>query len=119
MNKTIAVKPLVAVLCGSSRWPEFHHKVMMDETLRGKIVIPMGLYGHADYPKGAKEKTCDGDENTEVKQMLDTLHFAKIDLADEIIVIQVDGYMGNSTKREIQYAKDKNIPVHYRNFLQK
>jgi DNA (cytosine-5)-methyltransferase 1 len=46
---------------------------MMEETLAGNIVIPMGLYGHADYPPGAKAATHDGDEATAVKQMLDTV----------------------------------------------
>jgi len=88
-------------------------EVMMAETLAGKIVIPMGLYGHADFPTGAKEATNDGDESTEVKQMLDRLHFAKIDLADEILVVNVGGYVGSSTKREIAYAKKHGKRVRF------
>jgi hypothetical protein len=80
-------------------------RVMMQETLAGRIVVPMGLYGHADFPAGAREATNDGDEATEVKQLLDRLHFAKIDLADEIFVVNVGGYIGSSTKREVGYAK--------------
>jgi hypothetical protein len=80
-------------------------RVMMAETLAGRIVVPMGLYGHADFPTGAREATNDGDEATPVKQMLDRLHFAKIDLADEILVVNVGGYIGTSTKREVAYAK--------------
>jgi hypothetical protein len=104
---------LVVCLCGSSRWPELHHRVMMEETLAGNIVIPMGLYGHADYPPGAKAATNDGDESTAVKQMLDRLHFAKIDLADEIIVVSEDGYFGSSTRREIAYAAAQGKRVRY------
>lgn len=99
------MKPIVVCLCGSSKWPEAHMRAMMSETLAGKIVIPMGLYGHADFPEGARAATSDGDELTAVKQMLDRLHFAKIDLADEIMVVRVAGYFGNSTRREIEYAR--------------
>ena len=108
-----ACSALVVCLCGSSRWPELHHRVMMEETLAGNIVIPMGLYGHADYPPGAKAITNDGDEATAVKQMLDRLHFQKIDLADEIIVVSEDGYFGSSTRREIAYAAAKGKRVRY------
>ena len=45
--------------------------------------------------------------------MLDRLHLQKIDLADEILVVNVGGYIGNSTKREIQYAKDTGKGVRY------
>lgn len=86
---------------------------MMDETLAGNIVIPMGLYGHADFPSGARAATNDGDESTEVKQMLDRLHFAKIDLSDEILVVNVGGYFGASTSREIAYAESKGKTVRF------
>ncbi|MEI8311516.1 MAG: hypothetical protein WCH98_12245, partial [Verrucomicrobiota bacterium] len=83
------------------------------ETLAGNIVIPMGLYGHADYPAGAKAATNDGDEATAVKQMLDRLHYRKIDLADEILVVSEDGYFGSSTRREIAYAQAQGKRVLY------
>ena len=49
--------------------------------------------------------TSDGDEKTKEKQILDQLHFRKIDLSDGIFVINVGGYVGSSTKREIEYAR--------------
>ena len=73
----------------------------------------MGLYGHADFPNGARAVTNDGDESNDTKQMLNDLHFAKIDLADEIIVINVGGYIGSSTKKEIEYAKHFGKKVSY------
>lgn len=103
-EKIPLARPTVVVLCGSSRWPDLRHRVMMDETLAGKIVIPMGVYGHADYPPGAKAATNDGDESTAVKRMLDLLHLHKIDLADEILVIVNQNHLGESTLKEIQYA---------------
>lgn len=87
--------------------------VMLRETLAGNIVIPLGCYGHADFPPGAKAATCDGDESTEVKQMLDRLHFAKIDLADEILVVNAGGYIGSSTQREIAYARGNGKDVRF------
>jgi hypothetical protein len=103
----------VVCLCGSSRWPELHHRVMMEETLAGNIVLPLGLYSHADFPPGAKAATNDGDEATAVKQMLDRLHYQKIDLAEEIIVVSKDGYFGSSTQREIAYAQAQGKRVRY------
>lgn len=101
----------IVCLCGSSKHPELHMRKMMEETLAGKIVLPMGLYGHADFPAGAKAATNDGDESTAVKQMLDRLHFAKIDLADEVVIITVGGYIGSSTTREKVYAESKGKRV--------
>jgi hypothetical protein len=106
-------RPTVVCLCGSSRWPYAHMAVMMRETLAGNIVIPMGCYGHADFPTGAKQATSDGDEADAVKQMLDQLHFRKIDLADQVIVVMVDSVIGNSTRREIAYAESQGKLVRY------
>lgn len=106
-------RPTIVCLCGSSKWPDIHMRAMMDETLAGRIVIPMGLYGHADFPRGAKTATNDGDESTAVKQMLDTLHHRKIDAADEILVLTVGGYIGSSTKREIEYAEATGKKVRF------
>ena len=49
----------------------------------------------------------------ETKAMLDRQHLAKIDLADEILVINVDGFIGDSTRNEIAYAKAKGKGVNY------
>lgn len=52
-------------------------------------------------------------DEPELKQRLDELHLRKIDLADEVFVLDVDGYIGSSTKREIEYAVSKGKPVWY------
>ena len=73
-------------------------------TLDGCIVISVGLFGHS------------GDDDVwkpGVKEMLDDMHLRKIDMADEIIVINVGGYIGESTKREIAYAEQKGKKVNY------
>ncbi|MBQ2440775.1 MAG: hypothetical protein II502_01115, partial [Paludibacteraceae bacterium] len=64
----------------------------------------VGMFGHS----GDEEVWKEG-----VKEMLDDMHLRKIDLADEIFVINVDGYIGESTKREIAYAEKTNKIVHY------
>ena len=73
-------------------------------TLEGNIVISVGLFGHS------------GDEDVwkpGVKEMLDEMHLRKIDLADEIYVINVGGYIGSSTRSEIAYAQAHGKPVRY------
>lgn len=73
-------------------------------TLQGNIVISVGLFGHS----GDEEVWAEG-----TKEMLDDMHKRKIDMADEIYVINRDGYIGESTMSEIDYAKSKGIPIHY------
>lgn len=92
-------------LCGSSRFPEAFHLANMHFTMWGIVVLSLGLFGHADQPKGAQFLTSDGDERTPEKQALDQLHYKKIDLCDAIYVINVGGYVGTSTAREIEYAR--------------
>ena len=45
--------------------------------------------------------------------MLDDMHKCKIDIADEIFVINKNGYIGSSTKSEIEYAISKGKKVNY------
>ena len=80
-------------------------------TLEGNIVISVGLFGHS----GDDEVWESMDEGTltKTKEMLDDMHKRKIDMADEIFVINVDGYIGESTRSEINYAMEKGMPVRY------
>ena len=50
---------------------------------------------------------------TKTKEMLDAMHKAKIDMADSIYVINVGGYVGSSTKSEIEYAIAHGKEVRY------
>ena len=94
----------VVTLCGSTRFKNEFIQIQKELTLKGYIVISVGLFGHA----GDAEVWEDLDENcmTKTKFMLDDMHKSKIDMADEIFVINVGGYIGESTKSEIEYAKD-------------
>lgn len=94
----------VITLCGSTRFKEEFLEAQKCLTLEGNIVISVGLFGHS------------GDDvvwTEGVKDMLDRQHLAKIDLADEIFVINVDGYIGDSTRREIAYAEFKGKTIKY------
>ena len=83
----------VITLCGSTRFKDDFERVNRELTLMGNIVISVGCFGHA------------GDTFTEEqKVMLDDIHKRKIDMADAIYVINKGGYIGSSTKSEIQYA---------------
>ena len=94
----------VITLCGSTRFKEAFLETQKRLTLKGNIVISVGLFGHS------------GDEEVWIpgtKEMLDDMHRAKIDMADEIFVINVDGYIGSSTQAEIEYALAAGKIVNY------
>ena len=73
-------------------------------TLEGNIVISVGLFGHA----GDEEVWTEG-----TKEMLDDMHKRKIDMADAIYVVNVGGYVGESTRSEIEYARRNGKRVEY------
>jgi hypothetical protein len=101
----------VITLCGSTRFKDEFMKVQKDLTLKGNIVISVGLFSHS----GDDEVWENMDEGTltKTKEMLVDMHKRKIDMADEIFVINVDGYIGDSTKSEIEYAIKTGKKVNY------
>ena len=101
----------VITLCGSTRFKDAFMEVQKRLTLEGNIVISVGLFGHS----GDKEVWENMDEGTltKTKEMLDDMHKRKIDMADEIFVINVGGYIGSSTRSEIDYAIATGKTVHY------
>ena len=101
----------VITLCGSTRFKKEFLEVQKKLTLEGNIVISVGLFGHS----GDSEVWENMDEGTltATKKMLDDMHRRKIDMADSIFVINVDGYIGESTRWEIKYAERTEKPVRY------
>ena len=94
----------IITLCGSTRFKDEYLAEQKRLTLEGNIVISVGMFGHS------------GDNDVwsaNTKEMLDDMHKRKIDLADEIFVINPGGYIGQSTKSEIEYAKKTNKVVKY------
>ena len=101
----------VITLCGSTRFKDAFMEAQKRLTLEGNIVISVGLFGHS-----GDDEVWDGmDEGTlsKTKEMLDDMHKRKIDMADEIYVINVGGYIGDSTRSEIEYAKATGKQVYY------
>ena len=101
----------VVTLCGSTRFKNEFMEAQKRLTLEGNIVISVGLFGHS----GDQEVWENMDEGTltKTKEMLDDMHKRKIDMADSIFVINVGGYIGDSTRSEIEYAKVKGKEVRY------
>ncbi|MDW7671914.1 MAG: hypothetical protein SCK57_11600 [Bacillota bacterium] len=96
----------VITLCGSTRFKDDYVRVQRELTLKGYVVISVGLFGHAD---GEYETVL----TDEVKGMLDDMHLQKIDMAEAIYVINRKGYIGSSTAREIAYARVQGKEIQY------
>lgn len=93
----------VVTLCGSTRFKDEFERTQKELTLKGNIVISVGLFEHSgdtEAWEGKEEGTV-----TETKMMLDDMHKVKIDMADSIFVINPGGYIGRSTWSEICYAR--------------
>ena len=94
----------VITLCGSTRFKDAFLEAQKRLTLEGNIVISVGLFGHS----GDNEVWTEG-----TKEMLDDMHKRKIDMADEIFVINPGGYIGSSTRSELEYAAAAGKTVRY------
>jgi hypothetical protein len=103
-EKVMIGKYKIITLCGSTKFKDEFISEQKRLTLEGNIVLSVGLFGHGGDEEVWLEKT---------KIMLDDMHKRKIDLADEIFVINVKGYIGSSTRSEIDYALKTNKPVKY------
>lgn len=106
-RRTIDLKlnfPTIVCLCGSTRFSEAYQEVNLRETLRGRIVLTVGCDFKSDSALGL---------SADDKSRLDELHKRKIDLADEVFVLNVGGYIGDSTRSEIAYAHEQGKPVRY------
>lgn len=102
-------RPRIVCLCGSTRFWQTFAAEGLRLTLEGKIVLSIGIaapdsmvLAHPDTAEGRAQKTA-----------LDVLHKRKIDLADEVLVLNVGGYIGESTRSEIEYARAHGKPVRF------
>ena len=111
MTKDLNSKmPKIVCLCGSVRFSEAFRKANSDETLKGYIVLSIGCNMKADTETFGNLSQ---DELDDIKCKLDELHKRKIDLADEVLILNVGGYIGQSTLSELQYALEHNKPIRY------
>lgn len=96
-----AVRPEVVCLCGSTRFIDTFAEQYGRLTDEGKIVLTVGrVVPQSEQALGSPRKAA-----------LDVLHLRKIDLADRVLVLNVGGYVGPSTRREIAYAKERGKPI--------
>lgn len=97
---------VVVCLCGSTRFRDQFTEINRRETMKGNIVLAPGVFAHS------------GDQLTEEdKTRLDELHLRKIDMAGKVVVINPEGYIGESTRREIAYAEKIGKPIEYTDVL--
>ena len=100
-------RPKIVCLCGSTRFVDIYNEYRKIFTLKGYIVLSIEIVttqSQKDDPQFS---------NTELKKQLDELHKRKIDLADEVFVINKSNYIGESTASEIAYAKAHGKPIYY------
>ena len=99
---TCGARPVIVCLCGSTRfWREFQ-RASLRETLAGRIVLSIGAASGTDDEHFGNLPRPEYDR---IKAMLDDLHLRKIELADEVLVLNVGGYIGESTSRELKHAQ--------------
>ena len=114
-------RPTIVCLCGSTRFYEAFQQANYKETMAGRIVLSVGFYPHATVRYG---EDCMGNPSAEVhheergctpeqKAALDELHKRKIDLADEVLILNVGGYIGSSTRSELEYARAHGKKVRF------
>ena len=94
-------KPTVVCLIGSTRFCDMFEQEGLRATLDGKIVLTIGTTRTSDAQTFARNP-----EFSVTKAHLDALHLAKVALADEVLVLNVGGYIGESTARELAYARE-------------
>lgn len=99
----LEARPWIVCLCGSSRFKDEFIRQQQIEANLGHIVLSLDFFSHADGAQVSEEQ----------KAKFDTLHRDKILLADEILVINVNGYIGESTRAEIEFAKTKSKKIRY------
>ena len=94
----------VITLCGSTKFKDDFLREQKRLTLEGNIVISVGMFDLSGYEESLNDETI---------KMLGDMHKRRIDMADEIFVINKNGYIGSSTKSEIEYAKQTGKNVVY------
>lgn len=104
-----STRPTIVCLCGSTRFFEKFMEANYLETMAGRIVLSVGFFMHRPDTQHGEVVGC----TPEQKIALDDLHKRKIDLCDEIYVLNVGGYIGSSTRSEIEYAQALSKPIRY------
>jgi len=101
-------RPKIIVLCGSTRFKDEWYEQGRRLTHEGAIVLSVG---DLDTSSAARRDNVAIDSDLKVR--LDDLHKRKIDLADEVLILNVGGYIGESTRSEIEHATKIGRPITY------
>ncbi len=96
-------RPRIVTVSGSTRFAEETREVIAHLEMLGVAVFSVGSFMHAEGLKFSES----------TKRRLDELHLAKISMSDAVFVVNVGGYIGESTRREIAFAESLGIPVEY------
>jgi hypothetical protein len=107
-------RPPIVCLCGSTRFYEHFQRINFEKEMVGEIVLSVGFYPHSTNKMRGENISITPAQ----KAMLDEVHKRKIDLADYIYVLNIGGYIGESTRSEIEYAILHNKPVIYHETIQ-
>lgn len=100
--------PRIVCLCGSTRfWREFQ-RASLSLTVEGAIVLSIGAATNTDDEHFGNLPQ---EEYDRIKLALDDLHLKKIELADEVLILNVGGYVGPSTLRELSHARTLGKPI--------
>jgi hypothetical protein len=102
------IRPEIVVLCGSTKFPDAFTEASRRLGLAGIIVLSVSMFGHAG---DLTEEEC--TIGHPIKDSLDELHKRKIDLADRVLVLNVGGYIGESTRGEVEYAQAHGKRIDY------
>jgi hypothetical protein len=102
--------PRIVCLCGSTRFWRTFQQASLAETMAGRIVLSIGAASGTDDEHFGDLPRADYER---IKTDLDTLHLRKIDLADEVLILNVDDYVGSSTRRELEYARRSGKPIRW------
>lgn len=103
-------RPTIVCLCGSTRFSREFRQAGLRETLAGRIVLSIGAASGTD-DEHFGNLSLSGYE--QVKAQLDELHLRKIELADEVLILNVGGYIGESTQRELDHARNLDKRVRF------
>ena len=91
----------IVTICGSVRFKEDMMKIR--DSLMPDVWVMLPENMEMDIQK----------IDMDVKSKMDDLHLKKIELADEVIIINIDGYIGQSTALEMHYAKSLGKPMKF------
>lgn len=105
LKNTVDIK--IITLCGSAKFEKEFHKINEILTLRNYVVLSLGIFSKT-LPKEKQEIIL-----KRYKERLGNIHKKKIDMADILFVMNVGGYIGDSTREEIEYAKTRGKEIWY------